>query len=114
MLAKENRLNLQKDFQVIFRKGKVFQLRGLIVRTKTNKLARSRFGLVVGLKADKKAVARNRLRRQLSEIIRHDLNNISPGFDVVIIAQKEIIGKASVEIRAILGEIFKKAGLINK
>lgn len=97
MLSKEYRLRNDKDIKTLFAKGKgVF---GLLVNIKylPNKLPVSRFAVVVGTKVSKKAVIRNRLRRQLKAIIYKHLNIIRPGFDIVLMPKKEAIGKKSKE-----------------
>ncbi len=97
MLSKEYRLRNDKDIKALFAKGKgVF---GLLINIKfrPSKLHVSRFAVVVGTKVSKKAVVRNRLRRQLISIIFKHLKNIRPGFDVVLMPKKEAIGKKSKE-----------------
>ncbi len=48
----------------------------------------SRFAVVVGTKVSKKAVDRNRIRRQYREIIRSMMGAIKPGFDVILLTAK--------------------------
>ncbi len=112
MLKKANRLNLEKDFQKIFYSGKVWRTEILDIRVRANKAGCLRFGFVVSSKVDKRAVVRNRLRRQMSEIIKNNFNYIVPGFDAAIVAKKEIVGKPFGEIEGILRVVLKKAGLL--
>lgn len=87
MLARKNRLAKQKDFKNIFTKGRSCHSPGLILRFLSNNSETSRFAFVVSLKVDKRAVVRNRLRRQLSEIIKQNLNGLKTGIDIVLIAK---------------------------
>jgi ribonuclease P protein component len=110
MLKKANRLNLEKDFQKIFHDGKLRRTEILDIRVRANNASCSRFGFIVSSKVDKRAVVRNRLRRQMSEIIKNNFKNIASGFDIVLVAKKEIIGKPFFEIEESLKNILKKAG----
>ncbi len=53
-----------------------------------NGLAVSRFAVVVGIKVSKNAVDRNRVRRQYREILRLMIDQIKPGFDVLLLTAK--------------------------
>ena len=72
----------------------------------------SRFGLVVSTKVDKRAVIRNRIRRQVREIIRLKLAKIKPGFDVMIVLKKAAIGQKHADLSQDLFEVLEKAKLL--
>jgi len=108
MLSKEHRLRNDKDIKTLFAKGKgVF---GLLVNIKyrSNHILVSRFAVVVGTKVSKKAVVRNRLRRQINAIIFKRLKNFCPGFDVVLMPKKEAIGKKSKDFEEEIFKTFKQ------
>ena len=113
MLPNEHRLRLEKDIKTLFAKGRsVFGI-FVGVRFRPNKLAHSRFAFVVGTKVSKKAVVRNRLRRQLRGIIYKHLSKIKPGFDVMLMIKKEAIGKKSRELEAeLIQTLQRKARLL--
>jgi len=67
---------------------------------------------VIGLKISKKAVLRNKIRRQLEEIVRLSFDQMEIGFDVVILVEKEIINKNYQEIKKEIINLFKKIKLI--
>lgn len=112
MLPKPNRLHLDKDIKTLFAKGKgVFDVWcGLKVRK--NNLPVSRFAVVVGTKVSKSAVVRNRVRRQIREIVRLRLAEIKPGFDVMLLVRKEALDKAYGEIEVHVVSALKKAGVL--
>lgn len=66
----------------------------------------SRFAFIVSTKIDKRATARNRMRRVLSESVRHLLATIQP-IDGIFIAKKNFADLPQTEIekivRALLG-----------
>jgi ribonuclease P protein component len=112
MLPQGNRLRLEKDIKTLFAKGKsVF---GLLVGLKfrKNQLGLSRFAIVTGVKVSKKAVDRNRLKRQMRAIVQEVLPNITPGYDVILFAKKEALGKSFEELREQVLKSFKKARLL--
>lgn len=114
MLPITNRLLKKKDFEAVSRQGSFFSVGNIILRVKKNNLAQSRMGISVGLKFSKKAVARNRVKRQLREIIKKEIESVKKGLDIlVIVAKKEKTEKISAqELSRMLKEAFKKGNLI--
>lgn len=112
MLPKPNRLHLDKDIKTLFAKGKgVFDVYAGF-KWRKNGLGVSRFAVVVGTKVSKSAVTRNRLRRQVREVIRLRLAEIKPGFDVMMLVRKEAIGKTYAELESHVVGGLKKAGIL--
>lgn len=112
MLPAEYRLKLERDIKTLMACGKsVF---GLLVGMKfrKNALHVSRFAIVAGVKVSKKAVERNRLKRQMRAIVEEVLPGIAPGFDVILFAKKEALGKSFDELRAQILQSLKKARLL--
>ena len=108
MLPKEYRLRLEKDIKTLFSKGKsVFGL-CVGVKFRPNRLSVSRFAIVVGTKVAKRAVVRNRVRRQLRGILFRHLSALTPGYDVMLIVKKEAIGKKSRELETELVQTLKR------
>jgi len=86
MLKKNNRLTKKKDFERLFQLGSVKYYGDILgVRIIANQLNYNRFGIIVSKKMCRLAVNRNRWRRQISTLIRQDLNKLQTGFDVVVL-----------------------------
>ena len=82
MLSKPNRLARRRDFDALFKKGRVASEPSLQLRTSPTKpLEPTRFAFVISVKTEKTAVARNRAKRQLRGIVRALLPSIVPGYD---------------------------------
>lgn len=111
MLAKENRIRLDKEFDRVFKTSQSFYVKTLGIKVATNDLAYSRFGILISLKVSKKAVVRNKLRRQIRAIISQELPLMKPGKDVIIIVLPLILNKKFEEIKEELIRGFKKLGL---
>jgi len=107
MLPENNRLKKRNDFNEILKKGKAITGKFVFLKYLKNNLNVNRFGFVVSLRISKRAVIRNRIRRQLREATRRNLSNIKHGFDVLIIAKPEIINKKYQEIRNELEYLFQ-------
>lgn len=112
MLSRKYKLKKDNDFKRVFKQGKNYQQEFIKIKVLKNNLAYSRFGLIVGLKISKKATQRNRIKRQLEEVIRLKLKQIKPGFDTVVLVNQEIIEKNYQEIEETLINLFRKANLI--
>ena len=112
MLPRQHRLQRNKDFDLVFKKGRTFHSELLLLKLRRNNLEINRFGFIIGKKISKKSTVRNEIKRRLSEIIRKKIANIKPGFDVVIRAGAEIIDKNYKEIEKEIEGLFRKAKLI--
>ena len=70
----------------------------------------SRFAVVVSKKVLKSAVGRNRIRRRVYEIIRHELPKIDGTFDVaVMIFHKSVKDISHEELKENIVNTFKEA-----
>ncbi|MFH1129462.1 MAG: ribonuclease P protein component [Patescibacteria group bacterium] len=104
MLSSKNRLRKKSDINNVFKKGKTVAGHFIFLRATKNELKDNRFAFVVSLKVSKKAVVRNKIKRQLREIVKQA--ELKQGFDFMIITKPSIIGKSFQEIKQDLNEIF--------
>jgi ribonuclease P protein component len=65
-----------------------------------NNLGENRYRIIVSKKVSKKAVVRNKIKRRIREILR--CLDIKPGYDIVVITNKEIVDKSFQEIKQML------------
>lgn len=100
-----------KDIQTVYRRGvKAYHpLFRLLVLPTTQ--STSRYAVVVSTKVSKRAVDRNRIKRQVRPILRQTLHNIKP-HDLVVIAQTQANRADTKTITAALQQLFKKAHLL--
>jgi len=89
MLHKDGRISRGKEYKCIYTNGRRIPGQYIIVFTHKNQLPYNRFGIVTSKKVGN-AVIRNRAKRQIREVIRKNLNNLRPGYDVVIVARFNI------------------------
>src|SRR3989338_7178111 len=70
MLDKAHRLKKDKDYKRLLKNSRSYSFGALSARGDYNNLDVIRVGVVTGIALSKKAVVRNRIRRQLQEIVR--------------------------------------------
>lgn len=102
MLKQENRIRRDKEFDRVFKAGQSFYGKDLGFKLAKNDLKVSRFGILINTKVSKKAVVRNKIRRQLRAILYQKLPQILTGFDLVIIVLPQILDKKFEEIEKLL------------
>jgi ribonuclease P protein component len=77
------------EFQRVWENGKAWSHPLLIVRAYANGTEANRFGFVVGKKVGN-AVQRNRVKRLMREAVRHRLDRIAKGWDILLIARRGV------------------------
>jgi len=106
MLPSKNRILKNKDFQTVFKKGKIFKSRVLSLKYLKNSIGLNRFGFVISNKISKKSVERHKIKRRLSGIIKQISPGLEKGFDFVIIALQGIKDKTYKEMKKEIFFIF--------
>lgn len=74
-------------------------------------LAKPRFAFIVSTKIDKRATARNRMRRVMSESVRHLLPKTGP-VDGIFIAKKNFADLPQIEVEELVAPLLSKAGFL--
>jgi ribonuclease P protein component len=112
MLSRKYRLTKNKDFARVAQQGEFYRGHYFNLKWIENNLDCSRFGIVVSLKVDKKAVARNKIKRRLRAMIRENLGQIVSGYDFLILTKNNIKLLSYAEIKIELFRVLKNKGLI--
>lgn len=105
------RLRRNSDFQRVRQVGKSYASPILVLAFLRNELEYSRFGFVVNKRLGN-AVTRNKIKRRMREATRLEMWHIKPGFDIVIIARKQIDQASYLEISQSLQHLLNVAGLL--
>ena len=114
MLPYKNRLIKRTDFEKVYKYGRLFYFENIAIKIIKNGIDESRIGFSVGIKFSKKAVERNRIKRQLREIFRKILEKIEKDADIVVMVKKIEKGKNDQKNLAIsIEKILKRGNLIN-
>ncbi len=112
MLYQINRLRKKKDFEAVFKKGKIIKADFLYIKFFRNNLDCSRIGFVVSKKVSNKAVVRNLIKRRLRNAARLKIGVVKNGFDIVFVALPAVKNKTHKETSEEIQKIFQSAELL--
>lgn len=108
MLKKSLRLQTIEDFERVFRQGKPLFFGALACKIAKNDFGHVRLGFSFGKKYIESAVARNRLRRTLSEALFLALPGLErSGVDIVFFAVKKPSQKDSLPVASIVKSVVE-------
>ncbi|TSC76528.1 MAG: ribonuclease P protein component [Parcubacteria group bacterium Gr01-1014_31] len=97
----------------VLRHGAMVRGGGLTVRVLPTGRQGSRFAFVVSNKVSKHAVQRNRLRRQLRELVRAMLPEVAGGYDVVVTVQPGRPVRTTVALKDSLAIALRRVRLLS-
>jgi ribonuclease P protein component len=112
MLKVKNRLTKDKEISLVFKTGKSCYLNNIGVKAIFTERDFSRFGFLISKKVSKRAVVRNKLKRQIKAVVLENLPNWRVSSDVLFVCQPGLNDQSFEEIKNTLNEIFKKLNLI--
>ena len=120
-LPKVNRLKNRHEFQTLFREGNRLKsshltLRALRLQTPSGLITgATRIGISISTKVSKRAVIRNRIKRQIRAAFRSLLPQIAPGWSLVVVVQPEaVLSKCDYQqFLQELKQLLAKAEVIN-
>ena len=94
-------LKKNRDFQNVYRRGRSYANRYLIMYVLPNDTERNRFGISVSKKVGN-SVVRHRVKRLVHEIYRLHEDMFSSGLDIVVIARNTARGTSYRELESAL------------
>ena len=119
-LPKPHRLRERRDYRAVYAQGirrysPHLTLLALHCREAkgVNSTLPSSFGISISKKVSKKAVVRNRLKRQIKGVISSYLPRIKPGWKIVIVVNPKAIECKYEHFLRELEELLKQAKIIN-
>ncbi|MDJ0723601.1 MAG: ribonuclease P protein component [Prochloraceae cyanobacterium] len=123
-LPRANRLKHRRDFDRIYKKGLYRQTPHLVLRAlleaKKNPIdgnerveSPPQIGISIGRKVSKKAVIRNRIKRQIKAVMRELLPNIPPGWKIIIGVRSQALKCEYKDFLGELKQLLVKAEIIN-
>lgn len=112
MLPRSNRLIKKRDFDKVYKQGKIIGSKFFLLRSLPTKLKSARIGFVISVRLNKSAVKRNQLKRQLRGIIRDELKYISVSNDIIISPRNISESYKFQELKEDLKQCLKKAHLL--
>lgn len=107
------RIKKKRDFAEVQGAGRRVPSKHFLIIVSKKPAERSRVGLVVTKKIDKRAVVRNRIKRLLRETFRRLLPEFIASRDIVIIARQGSAELSMAEVRAEMVSVFRKIKLLS-
>jgi len=113
MLSQRFRFHGHGSLNYLYRNGRTLRTPEITVRYLENPhRVHSRYTVIISKKVLKRAVARNRLRRRIYEIIRKEKIHTTPGFDVALSVFKgDLLEIPHEELKQKILSAFKNAKL---
>ena len=113
MLPKKHRLVKKKDFKLAFEKGtSYFSPAVNLVVSKNNDASYFLIGFIISNKVSKKAVVRNKIKRQMRAILRSFLSTLKGGGSLIFIAKKSLLDSNYHELERDIRTLLSKSKLV--
>jgi ribonuclease P protein component len=116
MLSVSHRFHGHGSLRYVYRNGQAIRSHLVTIKSVKNpRRKHSRFAVVVSKKVHKSAVGRNRIRRRIYEVVRHELPRFDSPHDVAILVfSSELISLPSEELTQLMQNLFEQADLYKK
>ena len=113
-MKRKYRIKKNKDFQVVFKKGKSVANRQFVLYILQKPEEREfRIGLSVSKKIGN-AVTRNKVKRLIRQVFSEEKHRIASGKEFIIIARKPAADMNYHEVKGSLNHLFRKAKIYQK
>ncbi len=114
MLKKENSLRKKKEIDFVFKNGKAFYSDFSTFKFIENKTELRRICIIISAKVSKKAVIRNKNKRQIRAIFLKLKPFLKEGFDCLFIVKTPFLKKNYLDKSSLIQNIFKNSNLFKK
>ena len=101
------------DFSRVYKKGRFFAGKYIVMHVLKNNYGYNRLGITVSTKFGK-SVRRNRIRRLIKENYRHYEDSIKEGYDIVFVARKQDILPECRQIEKEMRFLMAKLGVLRQ
>jgi ribonuclease P protein component len=113
MLASANRLRKASDIVRVYKRGSYGGASGVLsAKALQSGRPESRLVVVVGKKVSKRAVIRNRIRRQIIGDIRRRWATLKPGYDIVVSVHQDVSELPADKLAQNVSRALSGAGVI--
>ena len=112
-MEKRFRIRKNMEFKNVYKTGRNYWNRNLVLYVKKNGLNETRVGYTITKKIGN-AVTRNKMRRRMKEIYRLNFHNIKEGYDLIFIAKRSIVDIPYKELEGSMIHIMSISKLLKK
>lgn len=106
-------LKKNKDFQIVYKKGKSYANKYLVMYVLNNEEKKNRLGISVSKKVGN-SVVRHRLTRLVRESYRLQESRFQKGLDIVVICRASAKGRTNQELESALIHLGKLHNIIDE
>lgn len=116
MLAFKYRFHGHGSLRYVYTHGQTSRSRLMSLKHSTHpKRKLPRIAVVISKKVIKSAVGRNRVRRRLYEIVRHEIPRLNDNSDIVLLVfSAEVYALPSTELSGAVHQLLDEAGVYKK
>lgn len=111
MLPRKSRVNKEKDWQKVHKKGASFYSKEAVLKYIKKIKGDTRIGFIVGVKVSKKANQRNLIKRRLRAIFKKYKEDLKTGVDIIIITRPGIVRLSFKELEQIVLGLLRRGRL---
>lgn len=112
-MDKKYRLRKNEDFKRVYKEGKNYYNKYLVMYLRKNELGYSRIGYTITKKIGN-SVKRNKIKRRLKEIMRENFDNIDGEYDIILIPKKNSANIDFKTLKSAVIHILKLSGILKK
>ena len=110
MLNKKYRFHSRGGVKYVYRHGKTVRRPELSLIFCNNERGRTRVAVVVSKKVDKTAVARNRIRRRIYEVVRLNFNRLKTPRDYIfVVYSRKVKEMPAVELEKLVCSLIEES-----
>lgn len=115
VLSRLNRFHGHNSVRRVYRNGRPTRTGSFSLYVlEGDRVKRTKAAVVVSRKVHKSAVKRNRIRRRIYEIVRHEMDNIKRPAEIVItVYSAEVADIPADKLQQNIRDLFKKARLLS-
>ncbi len=110
MYSKQYRLKKKYQFNYVYRAGRSFGGKFVVVYAAPSKNKNVKLGVSVSKKVGG-AVVRNRIKRRITEILRSQISYLNKNYNIIVVARSSAADAKFESLRADLLNLLKKANL---
>jgi ribonuclease P protein component len=103
----------KNEFKRVYDNAKALSAQAVVILCLNNGTAQNRLGIVASKKVGN-SVVRNKARRRIKEIYRVNEDNLSKGYDIVIIARSTIKKTSFTDLESAIKNCFIKFKIFEK
>lgn len=110
-LLKRNILKKNRQFQIIYRHGRSYANRAMVLYVLRNHSDLQQIGFVAGKKAGP-AVVRNRIKRLFREVYRQNQHSLKQGIQLIVVGRQSAVPLKYSQFEKAFLDLCRKAKLI--